>query len=1239
MGANLGGNYTLANDIDCSETKDWNGGEGFDPVGTSAFPFTGNFDGRSYKIQNLNITRLNSDNIGLFGVTTRAAQIVNVCLLNAVTVGSTSVAGLVGQNFGTVSYARVTGNFSGETHVGGLVAYNLGLISFSSAEVTIVGANAAAGLVGRNDANITDSFALGQVDGGLRAAGLVGFNIDTGVVSNSYATVEVSGTNSMAGGLIAENAGVVSSSFATGDVIGNVERTGGLVGINHQRGIIKNCFATGNVAGDDTVGGLIGLSAGNGANVFSSYATGNVMGFEAVGGFTGSVNGIGTIADCFATGTATGNRWVGGFSGVMGATGPFQIIRSYSTGFVTGSIEAGGFLGQSYNGDTSNACYWDTQTSGRATSFAGTGLTTAQMKQQASFSGWNFNSVWHITEGLSYPKLRATYIRTCEELQNIALDADVALVNDIDCTDTQSWNGGEGFEPLGPFTGVLDGKGHVIYNVAIFRPGVNNIGLFGSVDGDNAAVLNLGLEQVDVSGGGAVGGLAGFIGKGTITNSYVTGNLSATDIYLGGLVGYPLADVVIIKSYAAVSLSGTNSIGGLVGYSDAAITECYAAGTISGVARLGGLAGTSRGPVTDSYATTVVSGSGNPVGGLVGYIADTGTITRSYAIGAVSGTVDVGGLVGRNQGSGTTINSYWDTQTTGRSTSAGGTGLTTAQMQQQASFPGWDFAFIWWIQEGVGYPKLFSFEAPPPTASRSASQSMSFSQTTTQSLSQSFVETASLSASASQSMSLSDVSTQSFSQRPTASPTPTISPVTPPPFTPGDTIYADGAVLSLIHFPFDIHRLIVSTPKSNTQYRWALDGSGESEIEGTFASLSPVHHWHLGAQRDGQYELLASLSVDEVLVREGLIYRLDEHGSITLAQTLPDSATAMAYAQQGTTDYIALSGGLAASSTLYRRRSSDNQYFLQQAVQSARFAVDVHAFEIEGEAAFVFAVFQTAEGGLQTQSPILTLGVNGWEVWHTISGSGVRHITTWQHQQGKKQQHYLLVAESLDSFGHDVFCSIYSYSSGGVVLVQRDLLGQSAQHWLVFSFQNNAYTVLSNYEGTADVYAWEKVSGGLRVDASQILQSIPTRRALRGHAFVLDDVQHLEFVQEGRNTLVTWLATKDSLPKKKRSGWEITNWQIIALVFSLLASLVGIAYNYWRYRLRKRKEKRMLEGLLTDADVADDASEDGSSTILSCCRQFFTCQCQGCCVWLRQTWARCIGRRTASRGGHNLESF
>jgi len=56
--------------------------------------------------------------------------------------------------------------------------------------------------------------------------------------------------------------------------------------------------------------------------------------------------------------------------------------------------------------------------------------------------------------------------------------------------------------------------------------------------------------------------------------------------------------------------------------------------------------------------------------------------------------------------SGTTTDSFWDTNTSGQSWSAGGTGKTTVEMKTKSTFTdaGWNFVTIWDIVEGQTYP-------------------------------------------------------------------------------------------------------------------------------------------------------------------------------------------------------------------------------------------------------------------------------------------------------------------------------------------------------------------------------------------------------------------------------------------------------------------------------------------------------------------------------------------------------
>ncbi|MHC4498837.1 MAG: GLUG motif-containing protein, partial [Planctomycetota bacterium] len=110
----------------------------------------------------------------------------------------------------------------------------------------------------------------------------------------------------------------------------------------------------------------------------------------------------------------------------------------------------------------------------------------------------------------------------------------------------------------------------------------------------------------------------------------------------------------------------------------------------AGSRTVGGLVGRNEATITDSYATTDVSGV-DTVGGLVGFNSWR-IINNCYSTGSVSGDYRVGGLVGVND-EGAVTNSFWDIETSGQTTSAGGTGKTTAEMYNTNTYmdAGWDF--------------------------------------------------------------------------------------------------------------------------------------------------------------------------------------------------------------------------------------------------------------------------------------------------------------------------------------------------------------------------------------------------------------------------------------------------------------------------------------------------------------------------------------------------------------------
>jgi hypothetical protein len=200
------------------------------------------------------------------------------------------------------------------------------------------------------------------------------------------------------------------------------------------------------------------------------------------------------------------------------------------------------------------------------------------------------------------------------------------------------------------FTGVLDGDYKIISHAVINQGRNDYIGLFGVV-GTGGQIMNLGIEKVNVTGQGYVGGLVGN-NTGTLTACYMTGPVTGTGNYVGGLVGANTG--TLTACYATGTVRGIDTVGGLVGWSFGTLSSCYATGSVGGGTAVGGLMGSNTGTLTDCYANGSVSGTGNMVGGLVGGTGGTGsTVTACHATGTVSGGgVYVGGLAGMNQNTG-----------------------------------------------------------------------------------------------------------------------------------------------------------------------------------------------------------------------------------------------------------------------------------------------------------------------------------------------------------------------------------------------------------------------------------------------------------------------------------------------------------------------------------------------------------------------------------------------------------
>jgi hypothetical protein len=296
------------------------------------------------------------------------------------------------------------------------------------------------------------------------------------------------------------------------------------------------------------------------------------------------------------------------------------------------------------------------------------------------------------------------------------------------------------FEPIGsllsstPFTGSLDGRGHVIRGLTINDAKDAGVGLFSFISGGK--VSNLTLAAVSVKSSLSVpdvGALAGLMIGGEINNVHVSGELACGECRVGGIVG-ELGNAVLRNSSSTASVKaghggaaggavgqmGSNAIhsfatgrvscmshcvaGGFVGeFSSGVISQSFAAGRVSqgraGIA--GGLVGRGTGTIVQSYSTSAVSVINSTAGGLAGSSDDT---RQSFAVGRVSGGTGsyLGGLTaiaGHRD-----VSSYWDADTTQQSFSPTGQPRTTVQMR--ATLPAGFVGNVWGITKRFSYPYL-----------------------------------------------------------------------------------------------------------------------------------------------------------------------------------------------------------------------------------------------------------------------------------------------------------------------------------------------------------------------------------------------------------------------------------------------------------------------------------------------------------------------------------------------------
>lgn len=338
--------YELGNDIDATGV--------FYSIGTDITgylaEFTGSFDGNGYTITDL--TQSSDYGTGLFYSATDAT-IKNIVLEDCV------IEALDGADLA-------------------------GLISYANDEcvidnITIINAVLSAD---------TDSDWVGLLAAFIDGGGTVAGCIVTNCMVEGTITI-TAGTNRLSN--YTEYGGFVSES-------GNVYFTDcfvdiTLTAINAVAGNTKKCFWAGGFVGLPTYCFFTRCAAIGSLVITDVYDEQD----SYIGGFSSLDDSV-SCTDCYSrvdltltsTSAAAGQSLVGFGYNWWGSV----LTNCYYAGVITNNTLGGhvdGFANNDSFGGAVTSCYWDTVVSGTAHSDDGTGKTTAQMKTQSTYIGWDFD--------------------------------------------------------------------------------------------------------------------------------------------------------------------------------------------------------------------------------------------------------------------------------------------------------------------------------------------------------------------------------------------------------------------------------------------------------------------------------------------------------------------------------------------------------------------------------------------------------------------------------------------------------------------------------------------------------------------------------------------------------------------------------------------------------------------------------------------------------------------------------
>ena len=503
------------------------------------------------------------------------------------------------------------------------------------------------------------------VSGTTGYKGLIGY-MQSGTVKNvTVADSYFSGTTNIGAvvGCYGQNgtASTVTNCHNKGSiVIGSDYYVGGVVGgqyapaTSHAEIVVANCSNSGSVTGaKHYVGGIIGyaeyfsegaaISGCTNTGTVTNTSTSRAQGTGGIAGYFGGSSAVKVeIVDCINSGEiciAEGGKqdYMGG---IVGQNKSGHISNCNNTGTISGYQYVGGIVG------TSSGTVDDCHNTG---SVSGTGGTIGGVAGLGS-TIINSSNTSNVVSGNGYAG---------------------GIAGQINSEISDCWNTGDVFSDKNASVGGVVGsfKGTTLedsYNTGNVTGKTNVGGVCGLVDNGGQIIRcnNTGTVKAafTTTSSTYIGGVAGRITSGSVTQSYNTGSVntaSNSNKYVGGVVGRIYTRGYVEKSYNIGNVYGGECVGGVAGYlpnDTDYVSNCYNTGAVSGT----------------KY-----------VGGIVGQLYRTGTsVTTSYNVGTVTGTSYRGGAVGSG---GTVTNSYYlDTCISGGTNK--GTPLTAEQMTSDTAW-------------------------------------------------------------------------------------------------------------------------------------------------------------------------------------------------------------------------------------------------------------------------------------------------------------------------------------------------------------------------------------------------------------------------------------------------------------------------------------------------------------------------------------------------------------------------